>query len=227
MIYYVEDDQNIRELVVYTLEKNGLPTRGFESGAAFFAALRSATPRLILLDIMLPEQSGLDILKKLRNHPDTAALPIIMITAKDAEYDKVLGLDLGADDYIAKPFGMMELVARVHAVLRRSQPKQKTADADLSVGRLVLSPAKHKVTIDQTSIELTHKEFELLHFLMQHRGIVFDREHLLDSVWGFDNESGTRTVDVHIQTLRQKLGDCSALIETVRGVGYRFEGEDA
>lgn len=220
MIYYVEDDANIRELVVYTLNQTGLSARGFSDSAALFTALQEEKPSLILLDIMLPGEDGLSILKKIRASASTSSLPVMMITAKSAEYDKVAGLDLGADDYIAKPFGMAELVARVKALLRRSGMKS-TAD-QLVYGDLTVDISKHTVSVGKAGIELTYKEFSLLVHLMESAGRAFSREQLLSSVWGYDYEGGTRTVDVHVQTLRTKLGACGAYIETVRGVGYRF-----
>lgn len=220
MIYYIEDDANIRELVVYTLTQTGLAARGFADSAAFFAAMQEEKPSLVLLDIMLPGEDGLTVLKKIRAASSTAALPVMMITAKSAEYDKVTGLDLGADDYIAKPFGMAELVARVKALLRRSG-MQAGADR-LVCGELSVDIAKHTVTVGSANVQLTYKEFSLLVHLMESAGRVFTREQLLETVWGYDYEGGTRTVDVHVQTLRTKLGDCGKYIETVRGVGYRF-----
>lgn len=220
MIYYVEDDANIRELVVYTLNQTGLATRGFSDSVAFFTALQEEKPTLILLDIMLPGEDGLSVLKKIRSSASTTSLPVMMITAKSAEYDKVTGLDLGADDYIAKPFGMAELVARVKALLRRSG--MKTTAERLVCGDLAVDTAKHTVTVGQDPVQLTYKEFSLLVHLMESAGRAFTREQLLGSVWGYDYEGGTRTVDVHVQTLRTKLGSCGTYIETVRGVGYRF-----
>ncbi|MCE5188277.1 MAG: response regulator transcription factor [Eubacteriales bacterium] len=220
MIYYVEDDANIRELVVYTLSQTGLSARGFPDSAAFFAAMQDEKPSLVLLDIMLPGEDGLSVLTKIRASSATASLPVMMITAKSAEYDKVSGLDLGADDYIAKPFGMAELVARVKALLRRSGMK---ANSDrLVYGELVVDIAKHTVTAGSSNVVLTYKEFSLLVRLMESAGRAFTREQLLETVWGYDYEGGTRTVDVHVQTLRTKLGECGRFIETVRGVGYRF-----
>lgn len=223
MIYYVEDDDNIRELVVYTLTQMGLPTRGFPDADAFYGALIAEMPDLVLLDIMLPREDGITILRRLREDRRTAELPVIMVTAKGTEFDKVQGLDLGADDYIAKPFGMAELVARVRARLRRSAPK-RSADL-LAVGRLRLDNLAHAVMVDGAEVTLTLKEYELLHFLMEHQGVAFSREQLLDNIWDYGYVGGTRTVDVHIQTLRAKLGACGDMIETVRGVGYRFGGK--
>lgn len=220
MIYYVEDDANIRELVVYTLSQTGLEARGFADAASFFAAMQEQKPSLALLDIMLPGDDGLTILKKIRSSSSTADLPVIMLTAKSAEYDKVSGLDLGADDYIAKPFGMAELVARVKALLRRSGAK--SGSDRLTSGELVVDTKRHTVTAGKNDIALTFKEFSLLACLMENAGRAFTREQLLETVWGYDYEGGTRTVDVHVQTLRTKLGECGKQIETVRGVGYRF-----
>ncbi len=220
MIYYVEDDANIRELVVYTLNQTGLATKGFSDAAAFFAAAAAEKPSLVLLDIMIPGEDGLSILKKIRAGAGTTSVPVMMITAKTTEFDKVSGLDLGADDYITKPFGMAELVARVKALLRRSG--MKTSAERLVHGELTVDTAKHTVTADGQAITLTYKEFSLLAFLMENAGRAFTREQLLETVWGYDYEGGTRTVDVHVQTLRTKLGACGRFVETVRGVGYRF-----
>lgn len=221
-IYYVEDDNNIRDLVVYTLGQAGFDASGFSDAAAFYAACKKELPGLVLLDIMLPGEDGLTVLKKLKSDVSTADLPVIMVTAKGTEYDKVIGLDTGADDYIAKPFGMIELVARVKALLRRMVPKP--SNQVLSFGGLVLDARKHVVTANNQIVALTLKEFELLQFLMENHDIVFTREHLLETVWDYGYDGGTRTVDVHVQTLRQKLGECGALIKTVRGVGYCFGG---
>ncbi|MGI6176105.1 MAG: response regulator transcription factor [Christensenellales bacterium] len=222
MIYYLEDDKNIRDLVIYTLNKSNLDARGFQNSEEFFAALDQALPQLVLLDIMLPGEDGLSILKKLRSNTKTADLPIIMVTSKGTEYDKVMGLDMGADDYLPKPFGMMELVARINARLRRV-PDTKDS-ADISAGALRVNPRQYMVWVNDVPVTLTHKEFELLYFLLDNKGIVFSRDSLLEAVWGYDYLGGTRTVDVHIQTLRQKLGECGRYIETVRSVGYRFGG---
>ena len=220
MIYYVEDDANIRELVIYTLNQTGLAAKGFSDASAFFAACADEKPTLILLDIMLPGEDGLTILRKIRANAATASIPAMMITAKTAEFDKVSGLDLGADDYITKPFGMAELVARVKALLRRSGLK---ASAErLAHGELVVDIAKHAVTVNGQPVILTYKEFSLLACLMENAGRAYTREQLLETVWGYDYEGGTRTVDVHVQTLRTKLGGSGRFIETVRGVGYRF-----
>lgn len=222
MIYYVEDDNNIRDLVVYTLKNSGLEAQGFKDSDEFYKACKDALPELVLLDIMLPGDDGLTILKKLKSEKSTSDIPVIMVTAKGTEYDKVIGLDTGADDYIAKPFGMMELVARVRARLR--QTGTKASSNVLQAGELVVDKQKHIVTADGETVLLTFKEFELLCLLMENKGTAFTREHILESVWDYSYEGGTRTVDVHITTLRQKLGKHGNLIETVRGVGYRFGG---
>ncbi len=223
MIYCVEDDAGIRELVVYTLQNTGMEARGFSDGAALTAALRGAKPDLILLDIMLPGEDGISILRRLRSLPDTAAIPVILLTAKNTEYDKVIGLDSGADDYIAKPFGMMELVARIRAVLRRSQDKLPSADSHpLTAGAISIDERAHTVCVSGRGVQLTLKEYQLLVLLMKNQGAVLTRDVLLENIWGYGSESETRTVDVHIRTLRQKLGNSGALIETVRGVGYRM-----
>ncbi|MHB1315978.1 MAG: winged helix-turn-helix domain-containing protein [Christensenellales bacterium] len=222
MIYYVEDDKNIRELVVYTLNQSGLPAAGFSTAEEFWENAQKEQPQLVLLDIMLPNEDGLSILKRLRQSAAYEAVPVIMVTAQGSEYNRVIGLDSGADDYITKPFSMMELVARVKAVLRRIAPKDQTDE--IKTGSIVMNIKKHTVMTNGLAVTLTFKEFELLRTLMEHKGIVFSREHLLNTVWGYDFEGGTRTVDVHVQTLRQKLGDSAELIETVRGVGYRIGG---
>lgn len=220
MIYCVEDDDNIRELVIYTLETTGLKAKGFAEGAEFMEALAFDTPELILLDIMLPGEDGLAILRKLKNSSKTKDIPVIMVTAKGTEYDKVIGLDSGADDYVTKPFGMMELVSRIKAVLRRSG---QTADkADLEVDGVKMNVKKHEVTVDGQAVTLTLKEYELLERLMRNRNIVLTRDQLLEDIWGYDFDGDTRTVDVHVRTLRHKLGEKGAIIETVRGVGYRI-----
>ena len=223
MIYCVEDDAGIRELVVYTLQNTGLEAKGFADGAALAAALRTHRPQLILLDIMLPGEDGIAILRRLRAAEETRQIPVILLTAKNTEYDKVVGLDSGADDYVAKPFGMMELVARIRAVLRRTQhePPDETA-RPLVAGEICVDERAHTVYVGDKEVQLTLKEYQLLCLLMKKRGAVLTRDVLLESIWGYGNESETRTVDVHIRTLRQKLGPSGALIETVRGVGYRM-----
>lgn len=223
MIYCVEDEASIRELVVYTLHATGYEAQGFADGKAFWTALEQELPELILLDIMLPGEDGLQILKRIRTNSRTADLPVIMVTAKGTEFDKVIGLDSGADDYIAKPFGMMELVSRVKALLRRTQ--KTSAAATLACGNLVLNHDMHRVLVDGQEVVLTYKEFELLEYLLENRGIVLTRDKILDRVWGIAAEVETRTLDVHIRSLRHKLGASGDLIETVRGVGYRI-GED-
>ena len=222
MIYCVEDDDNIRELVIYTLETTGLKARGFAEGSAFMEALAFDTPELILLDIMLPGDDGLEPLKKLKSSPKTKGIPVIMVTAKGTEYDKVVGLDSGADDYVTKPFGMMELVSRIKAVLRRSGKVEDRIDMELAGVRMDIR--KHEVTVDGKQVALTLKEFELLEKLMRNQGIVLTRDQLLTEIWGYDFDGETRTVDVHIRTLRQKLGEKGEIIQTVRGVGYRVGG---
>ncbi len=222
MIYCVEDDDNIRELVIYTLETTGLKARGFAEGSAFMEALAFDTPELILLDIMLPGDDGLELLKKLKSSPKTKGIPVIMVTAKGTEYDKVIGLDSGADDYVTKPFGMMELVSRVKAVLRRAGKVEDRIDMEMAGVRMDIK--KHEVTVDGKQVALTLKEFELLEKLMRNQGIVLTRDQLLTEIWGYDFDGETRTVDVHIRTLRQKLGEKGEIIQTVRGVGYRVGG---
>jgi two-component system alkaline phosphatase synthesis response regulator PhoP len=217
----VEDDSGIRELMIYTLNSAGFEARGFVCGNDFFEALKKEIPQLVMLDIMLPGEDGIEILKRLKSNTATASIPIIMATAKGTEYDKVIGLDLGADDYLAKPFGMMEMVSRVKAVLRRTMPKKEMSI--LKVGGLELNTIEHTVSANGIRIVLTLKEYELLYKFMDNLGRVFTREQLLQSIWGSDYVGETRTVDVHIGTLRSKLGECGDYIETVRGVGYRME----
>lgn len=221
MIFCVEDDKSIRDLVIYTLTAVGYEAEGFATGEEIFKALEKTSPQLIMLDIMLPDEDGLAILKKLKSDPMTEDIPVIMATAKGTEYDKVVGLDLGADDYLAKPFGMMEMISRVKAVLRRSAPKEKT-DL-LRMGKLELDEKRHTVSVDGTQIQLTLKEYELLRVFMKNPGIVFSRDSLLSIVWGINFIGESRTVDVHIGTLRTKIGECGNYIETVRGVGYKME----
>ena len=222
MIYYVEDDVSIRELVVYTLETTGIKACGFSDAAGFWEALDKELPELILLDIMLPKEDGMEILRRLKESDRTRRIPVIMVTAKGTEYDKVMGLDTGADDYVAKPFGMMELVSRIRAVLRRAGDRRE--EGCYRVGPVVLDTQKHEVTVGGEARSLTLKEFELLEALLRNRGIVLTRDRLLEEIWGYDFDGETRTVDVHIRTLRQKLGEAGELIETVRGVGYRIGG---
>lgn len=220
MIYVVEDDRNIRELVVYTLQSTGFDARGFAESEPFFSAMQSKLPELVILDIMLPGKDGISILKQMRHTPYTKDVPVIMATAKGTEFDKVSGLDSGADDYITKPFGMMELVSRVKAVLRRSGRGDQ--EDVLQIGALSLHETKHLVFVGEEPVNLTLKEFQLLHHLMRTPGIVYTRDVLLTDIWGYDFPGETRTVDVHIRTLRQKLGACGDMIETVRGMGYRL-----
>ncbi|NLC18648.1 MAG: response regulator transcription factor [Clostridiales bacterium] len=222
MIYCVEDDRSIRELIIYALKSNGFDAIGFGEGKPFFAALDERLPDLVLLDIMLPGEDGIEILRQLKASAKTKHIPVIMLTAKSAEYDKVLGLDSGADDYITKPFGIMELLSRIRAVLRRAG--QANASSELKAGRLIMNVDRHLVLVDGKEVTLTLKEFELLKYLIQNAGIVLTRDKLLEKVWGYEYEGETRTVDVHIRTLRHKLGEAGGIIETVRGVGYRIGG---
>ena len=221
MIFCVEDDDSIRDLMIYTLHSAGFEAEGFPDGAGLLDALQTETPQLIMLDIMLPGEDGISVLKKLRHQSSTADIPVIMATAKGTEYDKVMGLDLGADDYLAKPFGMMEMVSRIRAVLRRTAPRD--TDPLLRIGRLELNPSTYTVFAGENRIQLTLKEYKLLRAFMENPGRVYTRDRLLEIVWGMDFTGETRTVDVHIGTLRTKLGECGDYIETVRGVGYRME----
>lgn len=220
MIYCVEDESAIRDLMVYTLKVSGFEAQGFEDGVEFWSAMKAQKPELIILDVMLPGEDGLTILKRLRSSPVTADIPVIMATAKGSEYDKVIGLDGGADDYLAKPFGMMEMVSRIKAVLRRTAPKQAKV---ISYGGITLDENKHTVAVNGTHVSLTLKEYEILRLFMDHPGQVFTREILLSDIWGMDFTGETRTVDVHIGTLRTKLAKAGDMIETVRGVGYKME----
>lgn len=219
-IYVVEDDVSIAELIAYALRGDGFAVQTFHDGEQFLVALQQALPDLVLLDCMLPGMDGLEILQRLRAHARTAQLPVIMLTAKSAEYDKVIGLDSGADDYIAKPFGVMELLSRIKAVLRRTGNAVELAT--LEVGVLQLDRARYTATLAGEPLQLTRKEFELLRCLMEHPTQVLTRDTLLQAVWGYDFEGETRTVDVHIGTLRQKLGAHAGFIETVRGIGYKI-----
>ena len=219
MIYLVEDDERIRELVVYTLNSQGFPAQGFERPSLFWKALEKELPSLVLLDIMLPEEDGIHILKKLRTRPDTRKLPVMMLTAKGSEYDTVVGLDSGADDYIPKPFRMMELISRVRAILRRTQD---SGTEEYQLGDLYVCPSKHEVTVNHEPVNLTLKEYEVLCLLLKNSQTVLSRNQLLNQVWGYEFDGESRTVDVHIRTLRQKLGPAGDLIETVRGVGYKI-----
>ena len=222
MIYCVEDDSNIRELVVYTLETTGYKARGFEDGKAFLEALALETPELVLMDIMLPGEDGMALLKRLKASAKTQDSPVIMMTAKGSEYDKVLGLDSGADDYVTKPFGMMELISRIKAVLRRTEKNAMKIEDKIVLNGLTIDVKKHEVTVEGEPVSLTLKEFELLRRMMKNLGIVLTRDQLLEDIWGYDFDGETRTVDVHVRTLRQKLGKAGELIETVRGVGYKM-----
>lgn len=222
MIYCVEDDSGIRNLMLYTLNASGFEAKGFADAEEFTAAISEQMPDLIILDIMLPGEDGISLLKKLRANAQSAAVPVIMASAKGTEYDKVLGLDLGADDYLAKPFGMMEMVSRVKSVLRRTS-KRPTQTQILRLGVIEIDCGRHTVCVDGKEVALTLKEYDLLSLLVRNKGIVFTREQLLACVWGQDFMGETRTVDVHIGTLRTKLGRAGAYVETVRGVGYKAE----
>lgn len=229
MIYYVEDDSNIRELSIYALKQAGIPAIGLKDAVQLRVALAKELPDVILLDIMLPETDGLELLKYIRETKAIRDIPVMMLTAKDTELDTVLALDAGADDYLTKPFGMMEMVSRVRALLRRSKrthaaTKQDASQLELCVGDLHLWPQKREVKLGETAISLTQREFDLLAYLMEAPGVVFSRDELLQTVWGWDFDGGTRTVDVHMQQLRSKLGEAAELLETVRGVGYRLRG---
>ena len=220
MIYIVEDDRNIQEIELFALKNSGYQATGFETAKEFYKALNEKLPELILLDIMLPDEDGLSILKRLRSRADTQKIPVILVTAKTSEIDKVKGLDGGADDYIAKPFGVMEMIARVKALLRRSGGMEESL---LTCGNVTLDGEKRMVYVDGKSIELTYKEFELLKLLMKNHGIVISRDVIMERVWDSSFEGESRTIDVHVRTLRQKLGDGGALIKTIRNVGYRVD----
>ena len=219
-IYCVEDDQNIRDLVVYALGTAGFGAKGFEKSSELYEEMKKELPVLILLDIMLPEEDGMQILRHIRSDMTTRNIPVIMLTAKSAEFDKVMGLDSGADDYITKPFGVMEMISRVKAVLRRAGSVSE--ETRLVLGGIILDAESHVVTVNGEGVAFTYKEFELLQYLMKNEGIVLTRDKLMSAVWGFDFEGESRTVDMHIKTLRQKLGSCGSMIETVRGVGYKI-----
>lgn len=225
LIYLLEDDDSIRKLVIYALNSQGYEAKGFERPAEFWKAMGQAQPDLVLLDIMLPEEDGLTILQKLRAAAGTKKLPVIMLTAKNTEYDRVVGLDSGADDFISKPFGMMELVARVRAVLRRTESREE--NSDYQFGALFVSPKRHVVKVDGEEVSLTNKEFELLCLLLEHQGMAMTRDAIMDGVWGQEFSRENRTLDVHVRTLRTKLGPAGHYIETVRGVGYKMGGEGA
>ena len=223
MIWCVDDDNTIRDIEVYTLTQTGFDAKGFADGISMLEALKNEKPELIVLDIMLPGRDGVDVLKEIRSNPETRKIPVIMATAKGTEMDKIQGLDTGADDYLVKPFGVMEMVSRIKAVLRRCEPDEK--EEVLSIGEITLSDKEHLVTVNGEKVVLTFKEFEILKLFMQSPGIVFSRDKLLSEVWGVDYLGESRTVDMHIKTLRQKLGNAGALIETVIGVGYKMEGK--
>lgn len=218
MVYLLEDDESIRRFVIYALKQTGMEAEGFPLPSLFRETLEHKKPDIALLDIMLPEEDGISVLKWLRSRPDTKQLPVIMLTAKSTEYDKVVGLDSGADDYIAKPFGTMELISRIKALLRRTA----AADVEYTVGKLYVNKTKHIVTVDGKETELTLKEFELLCLLLKNRGAVLTRDQLLNDIWGYDYDGENRTVDVHIRSLRSKLGESGDIIGTVRGVGYKI-----
>lgn len=223
MVWCVDDDSTIREIEVYTLEQTGFAARGFADGVSMLEALKDEIPELIILDIMMPELDGIEVLKRLRSEPLYKDIPVIMATAKGTEMDKIGGLNMGADDYLVKPFGVMEMVARVKAVLRRSV---KTVESDgITVGSITLKEKEHKVISDGEKVELTHKEFEILKLFMQNPNMVFSRDKLMSEIWGMDYIGETRTVDMHIKTLRHKLGSAGGQIKTVIGVGYRLENE--
>lgn len=223
MIWCVDDDNTIRDIEVYTLTQTGFCARGFADGNSMLEALKSEKPDLIVLDIMLPGKDGTEVLKEIRSNPDTRKIPVIMATAKGTEMDKIQGLDGGADDYLVKPFGVMEMVSRIKAVLRRCE--QRSQNQILNIGAISLSESERIVTVDGKKTALTFKEFEILKLFMANPGVVFSRDKLLSRVWGIDYPGESRTVDMHIKTLRQKLGAEGSRIETVIGVGYRLEGK--
>lgn len=223
MIFCVDDDNTIRDIEVYTLEQTGFQAKGFADGEELFQALQSERPDLIVLDIMLPGKDGVEILKEIRENPETKKIPVIMATAKGTEMDKIQGLDQGADDYLVKPFGVMEMVSRIKAVLRRCEPEKK--EGILEVGPVCLNEEERLVTVGGKKVSLTFKEFNILKTFMKHPGMVFSRDKLLSIVWGVDYLGESRTVDMHITTLRKKLGEAGSLIETVIGVGYRMGGK--
>ena len=220
MIYLLEDDDSIRKLVIYTLESQGYEAKGFEVPSEFWSAYEKEKPQLILLDIMLPEQDGLSILTQIRSTPEGLRIPVIMLTARNTEYDRVQGLDSGADDFLSKPFGMMELLARIRAVLRRTETASPSPL--LSIGSLTVNQPLHEARVDGQVVPLTHKEFSLLCLLLENRQIVLTREVIMEKIWGLGAERENRTLDVHIRTLRSKLGEAGKYIQTVRGVGYRI-----
>ena len=223
MIWCVEDDASIRDIEVYTLSSTGFEARGFDDGVSFWSALQTEKPDLVVLDVMLPGVDGIELLQRMKASAELRTIPVVMATAKGAEYDKIQSLDLGADDYLVKPFGVMEMVSRVKAVLRRCRP-QETGHV-LSAGGISLDPERRTVTVEGQRVQLTYKEFELLRLFLSHPGMAFTRDQLMEKVWDVDYCGETRTVDMHIRTLRQKLGAYGEKIETVRGVGYRMEGK--
>ena len=223
MIWCVDDDNTIRDIEVYTLTQTGFDAKGFADGISMLEALKTEKPELIVLDIMLPGKDGVEVLKEIRQSPETRKIPVIMATAKGTEMDKIQGLDTGADDYLVKPFGVMEMVSRIKAVLRRCEPDEK--EEVLSIGEITLSDKEHLVTVNGEKVVLTFKEFEVLKLFMSNPGIVFSRDKLLSEVWGIDYLGESRTVDMHIKTLRHKLGNAGGQIKTVIGVGYRLENE--
>ncbi len=227
MIFCVEDDASIRDVEVYALTSTGYEAKGFEDGDAFWDALQTVKPELVILDVMLPGKDGIQLLKMMKESKEFHDIPVIMATAKGTEYDKILSLDLGADDYLVKPFGIMEMVARVKAVLRRCKQAQAVNPVKnlLKMSGLILNPEEHTVTVNGERVLLTYKEYELLYLFLSQPGIAFTREQLLAHVWNTEYLGETRTVDMHIRTLRQKLGDCGSMIETVRNVGYRLEAK--
>ena len=224
-IYCVEDDENIRQLIVYALNNNGYEALGFKNSEDFYSMIDTSIPDLVLLDIMLPGDDGLKILEKLRSNSKTRDIPVIMVSAKSSEFDKIKGLDQGADDYVTKPFGVMELISRVKALLRRTSVSNNSTNL-LSLNNIIIDYEKRTVTIPGESIKLTYKEFELLYYLFKNQDIVLTRDKIMNEVWGFDFQGETRTVDVHIGTLRQKLGDYGSVIETIRNVGYKVGEQD-
>lgn len=221
MIYMLEDDEGIRNFVLYALNNSGFEAVGFETPSEFYSALAERVPDLLLLDIMLPEEDGLSVLRRLRDEKVTRKLPVILLTAKGTEFDKVMGLDSGADDYISKPFGTMELISRIKAILRRSNNRFDESDV-ISIGKIIVYPSKHEVYSENQKVSLTLKEYELLLILIKNKGRVFSRDELLQKVWGYDFKGESRTIDVHIRTLRSKLGAGGEIIQTIRGVGYKI-----
>ena len=222
MIYLLEDDAGIRKLITYTLKTGGMEAEGFAAPSLFYEAMRKEKPELILLDIMLPEEDGLSVLARLKGAQETADIPVIILTAKSSEFDKVIGLDSGADDYMTKPFGMMELLSRVRALLRRTRPSH-SGDEEFRIGKLFVSPARHVAEVEGVAVTLSLKEFKLLCLLLEKNGAVADRDEILTTIWGYSFDGESRTVDVHIRNLRQKLRDAGDLIETVKGIGYKID----